>query len=283
MHDLIRPLRHWADHSAGGGMLARRLQRFVRQVAYQRHRAGNMAMLHAGRCGSSVLADLLNQHPDVRWANEPFENMKPAYYRMSSAHRARQVIADRMYRERSRYFGFDSKVLPEQHLAPALANKDPADYVALLRELGFGHFILLERRNYLRQAVSIAIGGVTGQWNTLGQPVPTPVVHLDPARFVSYGREMPLLEFFASLDRRFAELRRLLQPRERLDLVYEDDIEADPRVGYAKVCGFLGIVEQPVSVRLKRLNPHPIRAMVANFDELRATLQGTRYEWMLEA
>src|SRR5688572_28775150 len=112
---IIEKLRHvfrdWSRNSTGLGLYARQVRTEYRRMR-SRKRVGNIAMLHAGRCGSSVLADLLNQHPDIRWGGEPFENMLPAYYRMNAKKRAYHVIKNSMYAGDIRYYGFDSKYLP---------------------------------------------------------------------------------------------------------------------------------------------------------------------------
>lgn len=264
-------------------MVIRSLRRRVHTALRRRNRVANIAMLHAGRCGSSVLADLLGQHPGFRWVGEPFENMLPAYYRMDARRRAEAVIGNSLYFRDCRYYGFDSKYLPEQHLHPDLANKTPAEYVALLDRLGFTHYILLDRRNHLRRAISLAIGTQTRLWNTDRSPPREARARIDPGRFTSYGREMPLERYFESLEERHGEFRRLLQGHRLLELTYEDDIERDPRTAYHKTCAFLGIAPVPVEVRLQRLNRRPARELVENFDELERALRGTRYAWMLDA
>jgi hypothetical protein len=281
LEPIRRGLRHWADHSTGLGMLARRWRRPFLERRPRLYRTGNIAMLHAGRCGSSVLADLLDQRDDVRWVGEPFESLRPAYYRMDSSERARQIIGDAMWRVRTAYFGFDTKYLPEQHLRPELANCSPEEYITLLRELGFTHFILLDRRNHLRRAISTAIGARNGVWNSF-QPVPeAEPIRLDPLRFVSYGREMPLLDHFAALEATYGRLRQCLEGQRLLELTYEDHIERDPRAAYELSCAFLGLAPRPVEVRLQRLNPRRPEHLLANFTEIEALLKGTRYEWML--
>lgn len=275
--------RRWLDRSTGVGILIRSLRRRVHTRLRRQHRAANIAMLHAGRCGSSVLADLLNQHPGFRWAGELFEDMLPAYYRMAAERRAEHVIGNSLYFRDCRYYGFDSKYLPEQHLHRDLANKTPVAYVALLEKLGFSHYILLDRRNHLRRAVSVAIGTQTRLWNTDRPAGARITVRLDPARFVSYGCEMTLQQYFASLEERYRTFAGLLRGQRLLELVYEDDIERDPMAAYRKVCAFLGIEPVAVQVRLQKLNPHPIRELVENFDEVAAVLKGTPYAWMLDA
>ncbi len=283
MGNILRSaLQHWADHNTTTAMAARRVRRIFQRVASSGRRQGNVAMLHAGRCGSSVLADLLNQHPDMKWGGEVFESMLPAYYKMDPDRRARERIANSMYVHRSKFFGFDSKYLPEQHLRLELANQTPAQYVALLDDLGFNYFILLNRKNHLRRAVSVAVGMRSGQWNTLGDVRASGKVRLDPERFVSYGVEMPLLQYFANLDSVHAELEQLLSGFLCLKLVYEDDIQTDPRCAYRRTCEFLGLQAQPVDVRLKKMNPKGLADLIENYAEICSLLRNTPYGWMVD-
>lgn len=283
MSDLIRRFyRYVLDESVGLGAPARWLRRTAQKHANGPGRVGNIVMFHAGRCGSSVLADMLGHHDDITWANEPFESMKPAYRRMAGTHRARRVIADRMFRHRTKFFGFDVKYLPEQHLRAEMANKPPSEFISLFEDLGFHHFILLNRRNHLRRAVSVAIGGKTGLWNTFQPVQQSTTVRLDPDRFVSYGKEMPLLEYFQELDRSHAAIRDLVRGHTSLELTYEAHIEVDPRIAYRDTCRFLGLAAQEVPVRLKKMNPQPVGELIENFDEIRSVLNKTAYAWMLE-
>lgn len=280
---LRNTVRDRLDRVPGLGRTLRRIRRYRDRAVNARGRVANVAMLHAGRCGSSVLADLLNQHPGFRWGGELFEAMSPYYYRLDSACRAEERIADAMYRGRWRYFGFDSKYLPEQHLHSDLANKTPAGYVELLGHLGFTHYILLDRRNHLKRAVSVAIGTRTQLWNTAGQVGAKVTVRMDPERFVSYGREMTLNQYFGSLEERYSMFRGLLEGKRLLELAYEDDVEVDPKIGYDKICAFMGLEPARVQVRLKRMNPYRLPDLVENFDELERFLAGSRHAWMLRA
>lgn len=274
-------VRDLVDRSPALGMHLRRLRRHLQRRRLGGNRLGNVAMLHAGRCGSSVVADLLDQHPDVWWAGELFENMAPIYYRMDSAHRAEERIANAMHRVSTPWYGFDSKYLPEQHLRPELANQSIEGYVALLKRLGFDHFMLVGRRNHLRRAVSVTIGTKTGQWNTAGE-VRRVTVRLDPGRFMSYGTEMSLIDYFRSLDEIHERARRAIRSEHHLELEYESDIEKDPRVAYGRTAAWLGLRDFPVEVRLKKINTRPMRELVENFDEVAAVLRGTPHAWMLE-
>ena len=68
-----------------------------------------------------------------------------------------------------------------------------------------------------------------------------------------------------------------------LRLSYEADIATDPTVGYRRICEFLNLTPQDdASVSYAPLNPFPLSSIITNFPEVRQTLRGTRYEWMLE-
>lgn len=269
-----------ANNSVWLGLPARRLRRWVHVARNKSFRRGNLVMLHAGRCGSSVLADMLNQHPEMRWANEPFEVMTPAYRAMPARHRAAELLADRMYRQRIPYFGFDMKYLPEQHMRREMANQTPDSLMELLEGLDFRYFVLLTRRNHLRRAVSAEIGRKRGYWNTFDAVKDRVTVRLDPQRFLSYGRETPLVEYFRGLDEAYEAFRSRLADRHLLELVYEQDVQNDPAIGYGRICSMLGIEPRAANVRLKRINPQPLSQLIENFGEVEAALAGSPYAWM---
>lgn len=275
--------RQTAELDSALGHTARLIRRQVLKAKHKPSRQTNTAMLHAGRCGSSVLADMLNQHPDMRWANEPFENMKAYYYNMPDTSRGYNRIADSIFRSAHPHYGFDSKYLPEQHLRKELANKTPVTYAELLKSLGFNRCILLDRKNHLRRAASIAIGTDTKQWGTFEAPGRfTTTINLD--RFVSYGEEMPLLDFFSALNTRYSEIKDAFRGMQILELTYENDILVDPTQAYIKSCDYIGIKPQKnVAVRLRKQNPLPLSELIENYDEVASLLHGTEFEWMLTA
>ncbi len=274
--------RAWLKKAPQLAIIARKLRRLYQKSLYADLRKVNIAMFHAGRCGSTATSHLLRQHPDFHWGGEIFESMSPEYYGLPDSQRARTRVADSMYLKRCIYYGFETKYLPEQHLRPELASMKPGPYLHMLRELGFRHFILLKRRNQLRQAVSTLIGYKTGQWTTTEAPSNSQKVYVDPDAFISYGKKMSLFEFFSSLDDGYAELRRLLSNDQVLELEYERDIEKDPTRAYRKVCQFVDAPDGPVQIRLRRQNPAPMRDLIENYSDIVDLLSTTKYAWMLE-
>lgn len=278
---LRQTLTEWGKKNTNVAIVARYLRTQARRQQRQGNRVANIAMLHAGRCGSSVLADMLHQHTQLHWRGEPFESMTPGYYGMNAKYRALCRLSEEMWARDTPYYGCDLKYLPEQHLRPELANLNADDCVQLLQRLGTTHYILLNRRNHLRRAVSATIGRTTGQWAAVAEAPKATAVHLDPEAFISYGESMSLTKYFRALDERYAQFSRLLAGQNLLELVYESDIQTDPQLAYVKTCDFLDLPPQPVDVRLRKQNLKPLGELILNFSEIKEYLATTEYQWML--
>ncbi|NEQ34055.1 MAG: hypothetical protein F6K04_24205 [Leptolyngbya sp. SIO4C5] len=89
-----------------------------------------IAMLHYGRCGSTVLGDLLGQHPDIFWDSEVFERLYTQQLWESrwlkeplSLLRLRVGLA---WLTRRQCYGFETKCHPAYHLRKAILNTVPA-------------------------------------------------------------------------------------------------------------------------------------------------------------
>lgn len=234
-------------------------------------------MLHVGRCGSTVVARMLDEHPDITWDGEIFEPSHRAELNESDDLAPADLIARRRTRA-PHHYGFETKYLASHHLG-ALGMSLP-DYLAMLQHLGFDRFVALHRTNYLRRIVSGAVGRRAGTWHRskpgVGEPV---VITLDPQR-VPFGGEQALLDVFAELSAGEEALHRLL-PDNALWLTYEDDIAGDPVVAYRRVCDLLGVKPAPAAPQLFPTNPFPLAEMLANYDEIADLLASTPYEWML--
>lgn len=240
-------------------------------------------MFHSGRCGSTVLGDMLNQHPDIFWASEIFNDMPKGFkWYLPNRLRTKNFIEKGMYAQSKKYYGFEIKYLPEQHLRSDCINLSLLSLVDLLRKMGTD-FIVLLRKNYLRRALSVEIARTTNEWHTQEQKnIPTPV-KIDIDHFVTGNIPRPLIEHFNILDEYSNTLQALLEDTPFLKLCYEDDILLDPTVACIKVAEFLDadITSFDVAVRLKRTNPFNIKDMILNYNEVASLLKGTKYEWML--
>jgi hypothetical protein len=231
-------------------------------------------MFHIGRSGSTVLADQLAQHPDIRWDGEIYETNIGLW---DGREDPLELLHRRMNAGPEKTYGFEFKFFHAEliHLSLAQAIQH---FVAA----GFDRFIVLTRHNYLRKIVSSRIAMETSQWfiPDTARAKPTSI-RLDVDRLSMDKQEKPLLTFLEDYDKQFAQLDTLLRDLAVSQLSYEDDIENDPIAAYVKVCEFLDTPKHPTAIRYGRTTPGRLRDIIENFDELRGALQNTPYEWML--
>jgi LPS sulfotransferase NodH len=249
-------------------------------------RPGNVMMFHAGRSGSTVLGDLLGQHPRVFWDSEIFQTSSERWLSRQMrqdpgrSRKAMDHLRDHMRLAGRRFYGVETKLI---HLK--WVGLGPEEYLDAIRRLGFSHYVILERRNRLRALVSGLVGRTTGTWHSTEQTGDSPArtrIRIDLEKVGIKNGLQTLPEFFDRQQATFAALRRGLEGKPLLSLVYEDDIQKDPTAAYGRVTRFLGLDPAPVKVNLRRTNPFPLSELVENFDKVKAALRGTPYAWMAD-
>lgn len=241
-------------------------------------------MFHIGRCGSTILADLLSQHREIHWAGEI--NGSHFYNRHSLEFEKKILSEDQgeMHLRRSmrgmlnKYFGIEVKRIHMEWMGCNIP-----DYLQKLVRNGFDKFIILERINYLRTILSYTIAQRTGIWHTHNELTgPEPIdIDLDNVRLEYH--HMPLLDALETIDTFYADVRTALRDAGiiPLELTYELDIQDDPMIGYRKIESFLDLSAGIPKVRFKRTNPFTIEKLVLNNIELISTLKHTKYSWMI--
>jgi hypothetical protein len=236
-------------------------------------------MFHHGRCGSSVLGDLLDQHSALRWDGEVF-NFKRSFWteRATSADRADPlgVLEQRLGKSRKPLYGFECKFYHARLIGFPLEDLVPA-----LERLGFTRFVVLDRRNTLRKVVSSLVATRRGSARVpAGTAVPLLRVHVPVDAVPIDSTCKPLVELLRDYQDGVRRIEALLADRAVLRLRYEDDLAQDPLAGYRAVCGFLGLPAEQPQVRLGRTTPYPWRQVVENPEAVVAALAGTEFAWM---
>lgn len=238
--------------------------------------ARRVMMFHPARSGSTVVAEMLNQHPEVSWQGEVIYHL---YHRLPFK-RLRippaRLLLDCMVGVEKPIVGFEAQYYQiGLHLRSSLYQ-----FVTALERLDFQHFIVLSRRNHLRSVVSNLVAMERGRWSYRpDERVPRTRIRVNVDRIYSYPGTT-LRTVLEAHDRNRQRVKELLPGY--LDLVYEDSIQSDPRVAYRTVCDYLGIESVGVTITTRRTTPHPLAEVIDNYDEVSAELKGTRFEWMLE-
>lgn len=245
---------------------------------------GRIAMFHMGRCGSTVLGDLLNQHRHIFWDGEVYHRMYDGTLReLRFTRDPVSVLRWRMRKSGRRFYGFETKFLARQHLVPGLINMDLPDYLEQLRRFDFSHIIVLRRTNSLRFLTSNLVALARKQFHIAQvQKSKLTRIRIDVDDVATGTEARQIVDAFAEIDATYQRLLALLEQHHTLSLTYEDDLQSDPRVAYHRVCEFIGIEPQSVSPRLGRTNPYPLSEVIENYDDVVRALVDTPYEWMLE-
>ena len=236
-------------------------------------------MLHVGRCGSTVVAGLLEQTPRLTWDGEIFEpriraRLQDPGDEPESFIRARVDLARHSY-------GFETKYLQSHHLGTLKMGLE--DYVGLLDRIGFTHYVTLHRRNYLRRVVSGVDGRETRTWHaTSDTPIQRTTVRLDPGS-VPFGSRKSLLAVFTEMQEGEKSLKSVLRSRKAVHLTYEEHVKSDPRLAYRMVCELAGLSPSRQEIQLRPTNPQPISELIENYEDIEQLLRGSEYEWMLTA
>lgn len=215
-----------------------------------------------GRSGSTLLVDLLNAHPRLVCDDEilTFRRRWPARYATacSVGHRAE-------------VWGFKVKIY---QLLDAQQMAEPGAFLRHLHEDGWS-VVHLHRGNVVRQALSSMVAAARGghYHQAAGASAPPPVV-IDPAELVARAAER---------DRFVALEEEALRGVPHLRVVYEDDLltPAQQQATADRVLTHLGLDPVPVRTKLAKIARHPLDG-VANADEVRQALAGTRYGELLE-
>lgn len=249
-------------------------------------RPSNIVMFHIGRCGSTALSSLLRQHKNIFWASEYYVQVFRAWERANGGQEIKGEMPDdainllklSMRNAMHRSYGFEIKPF---HFR--LIDYSMESFVDKLDELGFTHYIILDRKNRLRKIVSSALAHADRVKYHQGKEAGARLkqIHLNVDKIEIDYDSKPLLKFLSDYDEQFVSLANLLESKNYLSLTYEEDVQEDPVVGYRRICEYTGMRSKDISAQLSRTNPFPVKDMIQNFEEVEAVLKGTDYEWML--
>jgi hypothetical protein len=107
---------------------------------------------HIGRCGSTVLGTMLDQHPSIQWENEIFNPLLRAKREGRAVPAIDTALAEVAGRRTRPIQIAEVKFLADQHLSVFGCSLEEMIEVFLSR--GCSRFVILNRVNYLSRMVS---------------------------------------------------------------------------------------------------------------------------------
>lgn len=251
------------------------LRKFFSPVLAGKSQRGNIAMIHIGRSGSTILADLLGQDKDVHWDGEVLKDFLDGDKANSQW---KTFLASRMsLAGKNRFYGAEFKFF---HME--LCEEDIHSFIEHLHGLGFEYFVILERKNYLRKIVSSVIADKTATWHAAsGEGVKVTEIALDVNAVCVDKKTAPLLEFLDAYRADFNQLGEDLKLKQSLLLSYEEHILTSPTIAYEKICEFIGKNPIRVDVRYGRTNSAPLKSIILNYEDVDGYLSATNHYWMI--
>ncbi|MCO6045361.1 hypothetical protein NG895_15725 [Aeoliella sp. ICT_H6.2] len=266
--------------------IGRRITRRYDQMlghANSRNRRGVVLMLHIGRCGSTVLANMLHQNPEVYWDGKIHRIAQQLYGKRVADLDYARWTKEQFVISGSRYYGFEYKFLEDQY--SAVLGTTTERFLAACEKIGVTHYIVLKRRNTLRHLISHYASKNRGNWHISPDGESRAQQFAIDCGCVTTGSApgRTLMAYLQEVDHAYAKISTLLAEQNVLQIDYEEDIEScNANAAYQKVCEFLDITCCEVAVKNRKTNPFSPAQSLTNYSEVVGCLNGTAYEWMLE-
>ena len=262
-------------------------------------------MIHEGRCGSTVLASLIDQHPAIvhfseilsegAWISRGFEHSKLQARRDASEIRlpdlneyidavSKTEIA--VAKPDQLYISFEIKL---NQLSPMCLACDVPSLVKELSGLSDDvRFMFLTRRNILRRHVST----LRCLYNGVSHATEITALNRDKVRLEG-GETMR--DWSYEFDRWYASIPDLLEISEtrrlavrefalahdHLYMEYED-FEQNPLSGAERIFDFLDLPRIQVQSSLLKTGDRPLSDLIENYQEVRDSLAKTQWAFMLD-
>lgn len=248
-------------------------------------------MLHAGRCGSTVLGELLNLHSEICWGGEVFAEKMLSQRHLSlvgNLQGNQKILREiEIFHATKDVYGIEVKYLPHQHMRRL--NLNHAGLLSLLKNSNYSHVILLTRANLLKQLVSALIAEASDFYHTKRSVDQPNKINVDVDRIFEVGSwyddvfegGVSLLGYLSYVLSNQRGIDNLLANWSFLDLQYEQDIEADPLVALSKIFEYVGVRIEEAPVGLRRTNPFSLSKLIVNYSDVQNHLRNTQFEWML--
>lgn len=245
-------------------------------------------MFHVGRCGSTVLGDLMHQHPQVYWDGEilPFlflnRSTNETSFKNLDDGLWKKHLMNRKYLAPGRSFGIEIKFFHCDWLGITIP-----ELLDELKEFDKLNIIVLERKNLLRSVVSHQLAQQEGIWHHHKNSIVKHVskkVNIHPAELFQDHEMTTLVGTLTTWYKDYNDVKNYLEfeGKKYLSLTYEDDIENNPLIAYGRVIRFLGLKNHMPKINFKKSDRKELIEIVDNYTELEKELVGTPFKWMLE-
>lgn len=243
---------------------------------------GNVVIWHIGRCGSTVLSNILNQHPEIECLGEVLNPLMKAKSSGEEIPDFDTTFSNLQKHDQDKIQILEVKFLESQHLS--VYNLTLQDLIHKFIEIGYDKFIILERKNYLKRMVSHCVAQETKIYHLEKDKIPKlHRIYFDIENIKVGITNKSLINWFRTFKSNYCQLREYLTNQNYLELGFEEDIQSDVKNAYDKVCSFLNIENADFNISYTRTNPFSTKEVLININEVEKTLNDSEFSWMLKS
>lgn len=242
---------------------------YLRQLLHSSNKDIKKFVLFAqGRSGSSLLSDLLNNHPEIRCDGEilnvRYRGKKhfPLYYVKTLAGTSEKPT-----------YGFKVKIYQLFNNHNILhQDLDPKDFLTELYNSGW-KIIWLTRNNIFRQAVSNFVLEARGKPHHRSEgELAIPKITIDPEK---------LFRSMRGREEHTKHEQEILEAIDHLKIIYETDLLENREDALTKIFGYLEVQPYAVKSSHRRTSKNDLSQYIVNYEEIVDFLSRTEYERFL--
>ncbi len=236
---------------------------------YPRHDIVKFVIFAQGRSGSSLLVDLLNNHPDIKCDGEILnvvhagKKFFPKLYVKSKA----KISKEGIYGFKVKLYQLYSDDKPDQNI-------DPEKFIFNLYKSGW-KIIYLKRDNIFRQAISGFVAKSRGKWHhhTNEGELTLSKIKINPDK---------LLKCLRAREKYLNDEEEILKTVPHLKIIYETDLQKNKEKTTGNVFKYLKVRPYPVKTNLTRTGKDEFKDFIANYKEIKDYFSNTKYARFLK-
>lgn len=224
------------------------------------------------RTGSTLLANLLNCHPEIFVDGEIFSSFSTSYFKKILF--PETYINIQSQKTPCQFYGFDLKI-DQLILSLSRFHRTPLKFIENLCINGW-KIIYLKRNNLLRKAISDLSANARRQWHdTPENPVLKAPISIDCQK---------LINFLESCEKMNRKEEQVIQGLSCLRLIYETHLlnSETHQQTIDNIFSYLGTYSVPVKTKMKKISTHNLADDIINYEEVVDFIQATKYHHFLE-
>lgn len=238
-------------------------------LQYPRHDIIKFVIFAQGRSGSSLLVDLLNNHPDIRCDGEILnvvhagKKFFPTFYVKSMAKTSKEEI----YGFKVKLYQLHSDSKPDQ-------NVNAGQFIINLHKTGW-KIIYIKRNNIFRQAISGLVAKSRGKWHHHQNQgnLALSKIKINPDK---------LLKSLRGREKYLCDEKEILKTVPHLKIIYEIDLLKNREKTIDNVFKYLEAHPYPVKTNLVRTSKDNIDDIIVNYKEIKDYFLNTKYARFLK-